>query len=263
MASTRYAEHSGWTSRLTASWPRAYERRRVQGPRGHHRRPVRRLGDRALRPRARRESSSSSPNAAARPRSRRPGREADALLVNMASADAAAIESLERCRVISRYGVGLDNIDLEAARRRGIAVANVPGYCDREVGRARPRPPPRLRPRHPPARPRRPRGRLERRRAGAARRRHDPRHPGLRGHRQGLRPRRPRPGLPRDPRLEPAYQRASASSEAVGAAAAALGVSVRPARLRRSLLASRTGSRSTSRSSPRRAASWARASWAS
>lgn len=61
------------------------------------------------------------------------GRRADALLVNMASADAAAIESLERCRVISRYGIGLDNIDVEAARRRGIVVANVPGYCDREA----------------------------------------------------------------------------------------------------------------------------------
>ena len=61
------------------------------------------------------------------------GREADALLVNMASVDAAAIDSLERCRVIARYGVGLDNIDLEAARRRGIEVANVPGYCDLEV----------------------------------------------------------------------------------------------------------------------------------
>jgi D-3-phosphoglycerate dehydrogenase / 2-oxoglutarate reductase len=61
------------------------------------------------------------------------GREADALLVNMASADAAAIESLERCVVIARYGVGLDNIDVEAASRRGIKVANVPGYCDREV----------------------------------------------------------------------------------------------------------------------------------
>jgi D-3-phosphoglycerate dehydrogenase / 2-oxoglutarate reductase len=61
------------------------------------------------------------------------GREADALLVNMAKVDAAAIESLERCRVIARYGVGLDNIDLDAARRRGIAVVNVPGYCDHEV----------------------------------------------------------------------------------------------------------------------------------
>jgi D-3-phosphoglycerate dehydrogenase len=61
------------------------------------------------------------------------GRDADALLVNMANVDAAAIESLERCRVIARYGVGLDNVDLDAASRRGIIVANVPGYCDHEV----------------------------------------------------------------------------------------------------------------------------------
>jgi D-3-phosphoglycerate dehydrogenase len=61
------------------------------------------------------------------------GREADALLVNMAPTDAAAIEALERCVVIARYGVGLDNIDVEAAKRCGIAVANVPGYCDHEV----------------------------------------------------------------------------------------------------------------------------------
>ena len=62
------------------------------------------------------------------------GREADALLVNMAPVDGAAIEALQRCVVIARYGVGLDNVDVEAARRRGVAVANVPGYCDREVG---------------------------------------------------------------------------------------------------------------------------------
>jgi D-3-phosphoglycerate dehydrogenase len=61
------------------------------------------------------------------------GREADALLVNMAPVDAAAIDSLEHCTVIARYGVGLDNIDLDAAKRRGIIVANVPGYCDHEV----------------------------------------------------------------------------------------------------------------------------------
>jgi D-3-phosphoglycerate dehydrogenase len=61
------------------------------------------------------------------------GREADALLVNAAPADAAAIEALERCRVIARYGIGLDNVDVEAAARRGIAVRNVPGYCDLEA----------------------------------------------------------------------------------------------------------------------------------
>ena len=61
------------------------------------------------------------------------GGEADALLVNLAPVDASAIEALERCKVIARYGIGLDNVDVEAARRRGIAVANVPGYCDAEV----------------------------------------------------------------------------------------------------------------------------------
>jgi D-3-phosphoglycerate dehydrogenase len=58
---------------------------------------------------------------------------AEAVLVNLAPMDGAAIDSLERCKVISRYGVGLDNIDLETAQRRGIAVANVRGYCDAEV----------------------------------------------------------------------------------------------------------------------------------
>ena len=58
---------------------------------------------------------------------------ADGLLVNLAPLDAAAIESLPRCKVISRYGVGLDNIDLAAAGRMGMIVRNVPGYCDREV----------------------------------------------------------------------------------------------------------------------------------
>ena len=61
------------------------------------------------------------------------GAEADALLVNLAPVDASAIEALGRCRVISRYGSGLDNIDVEAARRRGIAVRGVSGYCDAEV----------------------------------------------------------------------------------------------------------------------------------
>ena len=36
-------------------------------------------------------------------------------------------------RVIGRAGIGLDNIDLEDAKRRGIAVLNVPGYATAEV----------------------------------------------------------------------------------------------------------------------------------
>jgi D-3-phosphoglycerate dehydrogenase len=44
---------------------------------------------------------------------------------------AAAAEA--GCRVISRYGVGYDNIDVEAATRRGIVVTYVPDYCLDEV----------------------------------------------------------------------------------------------------------------------------------
>jgi D-3-phosphoglycerate dehydrogenase len=46
---------------------------------------------------------------------------------------AEVIESLDRCRVIARYGVGIDTIDLAAATTRGIVVTNVPDYCVDEV----------------------------------------------------------------------------------------------------------------------------------
>lgn len=46
---------------------------------------------------------------------------------------AEVIGRLERCRAISRYGVGLDTIDLDAAGSRGIAVTGVPDYCVEEV----------------------------------------------------------------------------------------------------------------------------------
>jgi D-3-phosphoglycerate dehydrogenase len=61
------------------------------------------------------------------------GLQADAVLVALSKVSRLAIESWRRVRVIVRYGVGFDNIDLDAATQRGIAVANVPDYCTEEV----------------------------------------------------------------------------------------------------------------------------------
>lgn len=46
---------------------------------------------------------------------------------------AKTIEALEQCRIIVRVGVGFDNVDCEAAARRGIPVCNVPDYGIEDV----------------------------------------------------------------------------------------------------------------------------------
>ena len=59
--------------------------------------------------------------------------DADGLLVQFAQINRQVIESLNKCRVISRYGIGVDMVDLEAATQRGIPVCNVPDFCMDEV----------------------------------------------------------------------------------------------------------------------------------
>jgi D-3-phosphoglycerate dehydrogenase / 2-oxoglutarate reductase len=59
--------------------------------------------------------------------------EADAILVREAPVTATVLGALSKCRIVSRYGVGVDNIDLDAAREKGIYVSNVPDYCAEEV----------------------------------------------------------------------------------------------------------------------------------
>lgn len=59
--------------------------------------------------------------------------EADALLNTYFPMDPEAIGRLRRCRIIARYGIGVDNIALEAARDAGIIVTNVPDYSVDEV----------------------------------------------------------------------------------------------------------------------------------
>jgi D-3-phosphoglycerate dehydrogenase len=60
-------------------------------------------------------------------------KDAAAILVQWAPLTRAVMQELPRCKVIVRYGIGIDNIDLDAARVRGIKVCNVPDYCIDEV----------------------------------------------------------------------------------------------------------------------------------
>jgi D-3-phosphoglycerate dehydrogenase len=60
-------------------------------------------------------------------------RQADGVLAVRAQITRRVIEAMTRCKVIVRYGIGVDTIDIEAATSRGIAVANVPDYCVHEV----------------------------------------------------------------------------------------------------------------------------------
>ena len=58
---------------------------------------------------------------------------ADALLVRESPVTAAMMDRMPGCRAIVRYGIGVDNIDRDAARARKIYVANVPDYGTEEV----------------------------------------------------------------------------------------------------------------------------------
>ena len=60
-------------------------------------------------------------------------RDADGVLNARAPVTRRAIAAMEHCRIIVRYGIGVDTIDVAAATERGIFVANVPDYCLDEV----------------------------------------------------------------------------------------------------------------------------------
>ncbi len=59
--------------------------------------------------------------------------DADALVILFADINRRFVGALTRCKVISRYGIGVDMIDLAAAGERGILVCNAPDYCIDEV----------------------------------------------------------------------------------------------------------------------------------
>jgi len=58
---------------------------------------------------------------------------ADGIIVNLAPINTEVIGALKKCKIISRYGVGYDNVDVPAAAAKKIWVANVPDYCGEDV----------------------------------------------------------------------------------------------------------------------------------
>ncbi|NYE18077.1 C-terminal binding protein [Microbacterium immunditiarum] len=57
----------------------------------------------------------------------------DGIIVQWAPITDAVLAEAPGCRIVSRIGIGLDMVDLEAAARRGVLVKNVPHYCTEEV----------------------------------------------------------------------------------------------------------------------------------
>jgi D-3-phosphoglycerate dehydrogenase / 2-oxoglutarate reductase len=59
--------------------------------------------------------------------------DADVLINQYVPITAEVLDALPRCRLVVRYGVGVDNVDVEAATAGGVWVANVPDYGRDEV----------------------------------------------------------------------------------------------------------------------------------
>ena len=60
-------------------------------------------------------------------------RDADAVMISFAEMNETIINELEKCKVIVRCGMGFNNVDISAATKKGIMVANVQKYCLEEV----------------------------------------------------------------------------------------------------------------------------------
>lgn len=60
-------------------------------------------------------------------------KDADAILQQYSKISRQTIEQLKNCKIIARYGIGVDIVDVEAAYENGMVVTNVPDYCIDEV----------------------------------------------------------------------------------------------------------------------------------
>jgi D-3-phosphoglycerate dehydrogenase / 2-oxoglutarate reductase len=57
----------------------------------------------------------------------------DAIMTNWAKTPSDVISAAKNCKIVSRLGIGLDNIDVAYCTEHGIPVTNVPDYCLIEV----------------------------------------------------------------------------------------------------------------------------------
>lgn len=60
-------------------------------------------------------------------------KEADGILVRHTQIDEAFIGQMQNLKAVVRYGVGYDNIDVEACKKYGVKAANVQGYANHSV----------------------------------------------------------------------------------------------------------------------------------
>jgi D-3-phosphoglycerate dehydrogenase / 2-oxoglutarate reductase len=60
-------------------------------------------------------------------------KDADFVITQFSPVTAAVINAMEKSKIIVRYGIGVDNVDLKAAAAKNIPVCNVPDYCIDEV----------------------------------------------------------------------------------------------------------------------------------
>jgi len=60
-------------------------------------------------------------------------RDVDAIGTNWARVTEPVIRSCTKCKIVARFGIGLDNIDVRVATELGIPVTNCPDYCVSEV----------------------------------------------------------------------------------------------------------------------------------
>ena len=61
------------------------------------------------------------------------GQDCDGVIFDFAHLTERVLSNLPKCKVVSRVGIGLNNVDIPAATKKGIAVCNVPNFCSDEV----------------------------------------------------------------------------------------------------------------------------------